>query len=163
MLYHFLLPFNMKYFLSFDFTAVVAIFATSEPASGSVIAMHILFFPLMISGTKRFCSSRLPNFIIGGNPKAKPIVMAPLGPLVPIRAICEHQYLFRRQDQCHSLHLYKSTYVSNQKSSTFRPPGKCVMPAALSRSTGRGGEKFGTRNPAEANFWYRSSSRVRMV
>jgi hypothetical protein len=37
--------------------------------------------------------------------------------LVPIRAICEHQYLFRREeesDQFHRPHLYKSTYVSNQ-------------------------------------------------
>jgi hypothetical protein len=118
LLYHFLLPFNMKYFLSSDLTAVIAIFATSEPASGSVMAMHILFFPRMISGTKRFCSSGLPNFIMGGNPKAKPIVMAPLGPLVPIRAICEDISISSAErdssHQFHPLHLYKSTYVSNQ-------------------------------------------------
>jgi len=37
------------------------------------------------------------------------------------------------------------------------------MPATLSSSTGRGGEKFGTRNPAEANFLYKSSARARII
>jgi len=78
----------MKYLLSLDLIAVVATLATSDPASGSVIAMQILFRPRKRSGENRFWSSGLPNFNIGGRPNAYPMVIAPVGPLVPIRAIC---------------------------------------------------------------------------
>lgn len=61
------------------------ILATSLPASGSVIAMHVLFLPVKKSGRKRSCSSGLPNLRIGGMPNANPAVSDVPGPARPVR------------------------------------------------------------------------------
>jgi hypothetical protein len=87
MAYHFFVPLTIYFFPSFDFTAVVEMFATSDPALGSVIAIQIRDLPVRISGTKRSCSFLLPNFRSGGRPNATPVVTAPEGPSEPVRAI----------------------------------------------------------------------------
>ena len=69
---HFLVPFTMYLWPSWLLTAVVLIFATSDPASGSVIAMHARLRPQKKSGRKRSCNCLLPNLKIGGTPKAIP-------------------------------------------------------------------------------------------
>lgn len=77
----------MKYLPSLVFVAVVLILLTSLPAPGSVIAIQVLFRPDIISGTNRSWRSWLPNFRMGGNPNAIPVVTAPDGPREPVRAI----------------------------------------------------------------------------
>ena len=84
---HFFVPFTMKCFPSLLLTAVVAMLLTSLPAPGSVMAIHILFLPVIRSGTKRSWSCWLPNLMMGGRPNAIPVVTAPEGPMDPVRAI----------------------------------------------------------------------------
>lgn len=67
---HFLVPFTMKCLPSGVLVAVVVILATSDPAAGSVIAMHVRFLPVSKSGRKRSWSCLFPNLIKGGTPKA---------------------------------------------------------------------------------------------
>ena len=68
--------------------AVVLILATSDPASGSVIARDVRFFPSNNSGRKRCCNWLLPNLSIGGTPNAMPVVSEAEGPTRPDRDIC---------------------------------------------------------------------------
>ena len=102
--------------------AVVEIFATSDPAPGSVIAMQILFLPVIMSGTNRSCSSAFPNFSIGGKPKATPVVTAPEGPKEPIRDnylnFVSNLRQWRPHDGKKFLYIPRriSRYVDNQNS-----------------------------------------------
>lgn len=77
----------MYFFPSWLLTAVVLMFATSEPASGSVIAMHARFLPVKKSGRNRRCNCSSPNLMIGGTPNAMPVVMLAPGPPSPDRDI----------------------------------------------------------------------------
>jgi hypothetical protein len=81
-----LVPLTIKCFPSLDLTAVVDMLLTSLPASGSVIAIQTLFFPVSKSGKNFSCKAWLPNFNIGGIPNATPVVTAPEGPAEPVRA-----------------------------------------------------------------------------
>lgn len=62
--------------------------ATSDPASGSVIARHILFFPSNISGMSRSCSPSFPNLSNGGTAYDMPVTSEAEGPPKPDRDIC---------------------------------------------------------------------------
>lgn len=88
--YHFFDPLTMKYLPSEVLVAVVLMLATSDPASGSVMARQVLFLPSNRSGKNRFCNSSLPYLSSGETPYAMPVVSEAEGPESPDRAIYVH-------------------------------------------------------------------------